>query len=335
MTGVSLGFNNAEQGVVAPDGTPLLVVMRAGSVEVVRNWGDSTVRAGGAGKVSTAAIVAGETRVAVAWVERSGGGEPVVKAAVSDDSGLSFGPEVTLGAGVGPSLTASGDEILAVWHTGAEGESDGDIMISRLAADATEWVQAGAVDDSQAAPLWASVDARGSTLVVAWRDNRSGPYTVWTRTSNDLGATWGPEVQVTTAASGDPDVCLDGEGTVWLAYHAQGDLELRASGDGGATYSGPTRVGDGWFAHLSCDGDTVAVAWEETTAPAQAPEADKAAGWALYGKDMHLVDRGAEGAPSAVAATVVPAGQGELELVWLEEGATALSGTLHHVALPS
>ena len=32
MTGVSLGFNNAEQGVVAPDGTPLLVVMRAGSV---------------------------------------------------------------------------------------------------------------------------------------------------------------------------------------------------------------------------------------------------------------------------------------------------------------
>ncbi|MCC7077561.1 MAG: hypothetical protein IT198_10585 [Acidimicrobiia bacterium] len=334
LSDVALGFNNAEQGVVAPDGTALLVLKRLDSVEVLRRVDGEVVRAGGSGRISLPAITAGETRVVVAWVEGSDGGGTVVKAAVSEDSGRSFGPEQLVGEGGGPSLTASGDEVLMVWHTGKEGEPNGDIALARLPAGATAWEAEGSVDESAAAPLWASIDAHESTVVVTWRDNRTGPYTVWTRTSNDLGASWNPEVQVLTTHSGDPDVCIDTAGTTWLGYHAQGDVYLARMNAGETAFGEPARVGDGWFAHVSCDTDVVGVAWEETTSPSKAPEAEKAAGWAIYDSDLGRVDGGSEGAPDAAAATIVPVAGGGLELVWIDPDGSPLTGTLKAIPLP-
>lgn len=332
LTDVKLGFNNAEQGVLAPDGTPLLVLVSDGAAKVARGDDPDLVTAGESPRIANPAITAGTTRVVVAWSEGAGD-DTVVKAAVSETAGASFGPEQLLGRGGGPSLAASGDEVVAVWHTGAEGEPDGDIVMARLPAGAETWSDPDAVDESAAAPLWASVDLRGTTAVVAWRDDRDGVYSVWTRTSPDLGETWGPEVHAVTAVSGDPDVCLDPDGTIWLGYHGRGSIRLTRSTDGGTNYEPTVVVGDGWFAHLSCDTGVVAVAWEETTAPPKAPEAAKSAGWAIYDTDLQPSARGSAGGPDAVAASVVSAGAGGLDLIWVDAPDAALAGTLRRLAL--
>lgn len=335
LSDVALGFNNAEQGVIAPDGTALIVMTRLDSVEVIRRVEGSVVRAGGSGRVATPAITAGGSRVVVAWAESTEGGGNVIKAAVSETSGQAFGPEQVVGEGGGPSLAASGDEILLVWHTGQEGEPNGDIALARLPAGSGTWQAEDAVDESAAAPLWASIDADGSKVVVTWRDNRTGPYTVWTRTSDDLGASWNAEVQVVEDVSGDPDVCIASDGTVWLGYHGRGDVSLTKSTNGGSSFAPAEKVGDGWFAHLACDSDGVGVAWEETTSPPKAPDAEKAAGWATYDSNLARLSAGSEGAPDAVAATIVPVAGGGLELVWVEPEGGSLSGTLHTMALPA
>jgi hypothetical protein len=327
-TKLSLGFNNAEQVVEADGDNTYLVWVAANKLQLAtRNAAGDVVQSVtiATGPISLPAIARTGQSVGVAWVERSGEGT-LIRAAISHDGGASFPQSVSLGAGAGVSLAASEGKFAAVWHDGEEFQT-AKVMLSVY--DGGGWSSASRVDASNAAPVWAAVAAEGNRLFVAWRDNRAGPYTIWFRRSADWGRTWEPEQQLTTASSGDPDVCVDNGGTVWLAHHGQSQISLLRSLDGGVRFGPPQTAGNGWFAHLSCTEAGVAVGWEATTGPARAD--NKQAGWALFNAAGSKIGIGALDGDTAAATVYLDTEGRLLEVLWVRISAgEPLAGTLVH-----
>ena len=136
-----------------------------------------------------------------------------------------------------------------------------------------------------AAPAIAARDIDGdddADVFVVWQDDRNAPggnTDVWFDFSTDGGVTWAADVQVSVAANAaDPaveitDVDADGTAEVLVAYEAGGDIHLRLSADGGASWLAEDQVNRGTGAAAdpsvtACDSDgdgllEVYVAWGE------------------------------------------------------------------------
>ncbi len=93
-----------------------------------------------------------------------------------------------------------------------------------------------------------AVDGSGK-LHVAWSDDRGGYRRIYYTNSTDSGATWAPDWEIDGAAGGtandyDPAMAVDGSsgplaGSVyvaWREYLTRGNILLRRSADGGATW---------------------------------------------------------------------------------------------------
>lgn len=327
---MSLGFNNAEQVVARDNGSLLVAIVDDDVVVMTRNAvGDVTAtQTIATGNVDLPAIsISGET-VAVGWTEVSGRNMSV-RVALSFDGAVRFDDAMTLGTGNGLSLAATQGKIFAAWHEGIEKRGSTKIML-RVFQDG-EWTAAQRVDASTAAPVWAAIDAFDEKVTVVWRDNREGDYTVWLRRSDDAGVTWRDEQQLVELKSGDPDVCITDDDHVWVAHHGTGDVTLLHSQDGGATFESRA-IGDGWFAHLSCTDDAVAVAWEETSGPAQSE--DKQPGWALVDDSGDVLDAGVIEEPNSASVTAYLSPKNTLELLWVAVTAAPdapLVGELRHI----
>lgn len=327
--GMSLGFNNAEQIVENGDGTSMVAVVD-GSVLLVNRSSDGDVTdtqtLGG-----DAAILPVITRdgdlVAVAWSE--GGRERAVKVVVSQNGGRTFGAAENVGSGTGASLSASEGRVAAVWHEGTENTAS---KIFFTMFDGTQWSDVTRIDESDGAPLWASVALEGEKVFVSWRDNRDDSYySVWLRRSGNLGADWEDEQHLVEEVSGDPDICVTDD-RVWIAHQGRGKISYLYSKDSGKTFSDDDVIGAGWFAHLSCTDDAVVVAWEQTTGAAKAE--NKKPGWALIGDDGVIASGNVvETDSGAVTAYIMPDGD-SFELVWIKPGSDSpLTGTLRHTFL--
>ncbi|MEK9159819.1 MAG: hypothetical protein AAB383_03760 [Patescibacteria group bacterium] len=212
---LSLGFNNAEQVVEVGDGSTNMVWVSEGELQFVLRSSDGTVTSAvtvATGVLSLPALARSGDLVGVAWTERSGR-STTVKGVVSHDRGESFGETVALGNGSGASLAASGKNLVAVWHDDTN-ETATQIMLSRY--EGSSWEEPSRVDESDAAPLWASVDMEGEDVYVAWRDDREEKYSVWLRRFVD--GEWQDEQHLATTMTGDPDVCegrISGRGSPW------------------------------------------------------------------------------------------------------------------------
>lgn len=83
----------------------------------------------------------------------------------------------------------------------------------------------------------------GELLAVFVRNGR-----LWSRSSKDRGATWGPETQIAPCCHYNPSLTRAADGKLWLAYQREGDIWYRFSTDGGVTWSAerqlPTESGD-------------------------------------------------------------------------------------------
>lgn len=202
-------------------------------------------------------------------------------AALSDDGGQSFAPEVR-GIEANPGFDAPrvvmDDEGAAYWFqrerppSGEEGEEaqPSALLMARSTDGGKTWEQR---DVGQAHPVMeeplAGVSPDGATLYLAWADGRSGDLDVLFMRSTDQGRTWSEPVRVNDDPLGNrrsqkwPRMSIAPGGRVdvaWYDYRNDGvdvpeddvefflgevnDVYVASSQDGGRTFSENVRVTD-------------------------------------------------------------------------------------------
>lgn len=324
---VSLGFNNAEQVVKGDSNNSLLVLVSNNNLILAtrnENGAITKTQTLASGDIVLPAITRANDIVAIGWSEKNS-----VKAIISKDGGHSFGSATQIGSGTGISLAAENNTAVAVWHDGKESKAPSKIMHSKFSGNT--WGNAQRVDSSAKTPLWASVDYANNSIFVTWRDNRDGKaYDIWTRRSTDNGGSWQAEQKITQDISGDPDICTPDGKTIWLAHHGKTEITLLKSSDGGASYGNPQKVGNGFFAHLSCSDKAVGIAWESTTQDAKSK--NKKVGWAIYNSSDKLVGS-KEIEDGDTSASTIYLNSDKAEILWLKNSASPLVGTLRHTIL--
>ncbi|MCC6222205.1 MAG: hypothetical protein IT201_01785 [Thermoleophilia bacterium] len=319
----SLGFNNARPLVETGGGTVALVWLDDERRVVVgeRRAGNSgfdreAVVAEGA--VATPAIAARGGTLAVAWAS---GGSVYARLRVA---GV-WQPAERLGAGAAPSLAVAKNRLGIVWHARDESE----ILFARRSTAASGHWSAPSVLAAGAGERvsFASLAGAGSRFAAVWKRGGRGAWEVELRRSADRGSSWGAARSL--GEGGDPAVCLAGGSRVWVGLqHLGGGISVLVSADAGATFT-TRRVGDGWFAHLSCSRTRTLVAWEQTPYPPQHPdESAKSFGLALVsaGGTLKALDAPAS---SHVASPTALLRDGVAIAAWIDtsEG-RGLSGAL-------
>ena len=98
------------------------------------------------------------------------------------------------------------------------------------------------------------------------------------------------------------------------------------------TFSSGIKLGNGYFAHLSCTEEALAVVWESITG--SHTSTGKQIGWAVYSWNGEEMASGVVADGSSAAATGYLSPDATfIELLWLKVDAEPLVGTLRHQIL--
>ncbi|RMH01054.1 MAG: exo-alpha-sialidase [Planctomycetota bacterium] len=236
-------------------------------------------------------------RVYVVWEDRRfnvGGYNDDLYFARSDDGGASFGPERLLDKGMPPgsgrvevyhvafSPDAAGDHLYVLVSPSASSAAADDLYLLSSHDGGLTWsgpVPVSSRNGSADADAIA-LAADGTTVHVAWADDRNGGNATWYRRSTDGGATWGPELRLDSGSPGPTGSFKDGVvlaasgatvAVAWLASAGGDTLLARVSTDAGASFGPERRIGsyatgaddvDNPAVDVAADG-TVALVWED------------------------------------------------------------------------
>ncbi|MEK7747465.1 MAG: sialidase family protein [Nitrospirota bacterium] len=126
-----------------------------------------------------------------------------------------------------------------------------------------------------------SVAIDGQTVIATWRQtghviewdgirNVIEPYRVWFARSTDGGATFSPQVNLSSREGWFPSVGISGQTVLipWVLAGESNGVLLSRSTDGGATFSAPVNISREsrrpWTPSMAIDGQTVIVAWVDS-----------------------------------------------------------------------
>ena len=119
----------------------------------------------------------------------------------STDGGASWGPDVRLTFDPenswAPSLAASGPHVWLTWFDLRDGNWE--IYFKRSRDFGLTWSPDQRLTTDPAVSARPSIARRGPELTVVWWDTRDGNEEIYSKTSPDLGRTWGPDVRLTEA----------------------------------------------------------------------------------------------------------------------------------------
>lgn len=325
--GQSLGFNNARQMVATGPDTFALVWVEDGDVVLgerrfgARSFARRTIVTSGRGASQPAVARRGDLLV-VAWVS-----EGEIRARVRD--GGRWLPADTLGKGAAPSLAAARDAFGLVWHRDSVGSA---VLFSRLGASGSWSAPVTLASGRGDTVAFASIAGGGERFVAVWK--RGGGASGWSVElvhSGDGGRRWSRAV--TPGSGADPAVCITGRRGVWVAHQTLGRIVVLRSNDNGHSFRRED-VGDGWFAHLSCDKWKATIAWEQTTYPPRHPDTSvKSFGLAQVSPGLQVTSEPSPASANVVAATALVAGNRRV-YAWIDVSAssTPLVGTLRVVS---
>ncbi len=178
-------------------------------------------------------VIAGDKdgNVLVAWEDRRDGDSDIYANGSSDggktfsasDSRVDGGDDPGASNSFQPRIAMAGGHGYAVWQDERFGEN-ADILFNSVDASGNNWSSEALRVESDAEGIADSrnpaVAAQGETVVVAFQDNRSGGYDIFTRWSTDAGVSWATdeEARMDTddngqAQSYNPVISLSGD--VW------------------------------------------------------------------------------------------------------------------------
>lgn len=258
-------------------------------------WGPSDLRldttTAGASESGAPRICAEASFVGVAWEDRRNGPHDIFFRHSQDRGATWPASEARIdtdlpGAAFSrlPKALVSGSLVLVLWQDGRSGSTD--VYLNRSPDGGATWQTADIRVDSASGGTVISTNPvmalAGSTLYVAWDDNRavSTSFDIFFRRSPDAGATWPtPEVQINAAVPGQhgtqPQIAVQDHHVyvTWMEARTAGmqDVFFNFSVDGGATWpSADLRLDTdapgaqhSFNPRICADGTRVYVVWDE------------------------------------------------------------------------
>jgi hypothetical protein len=209
----------------------------------------------------------------------------------SEDGGRTFGvataaatvARLSLGNHRGPRIVALGDTLVLSAIVGEAGggsrhtsqghqpAQDGDLLAWRSVDRGKTWSAPVKVSDvaTSAREGLHAMAAYGDTVAAAWLDLREKGTTLVVAVSADGGAHWGPNVIAYRSPSGTicqcchPSLVVDATGRISAMFRNERegarDMYLIASTDGGRTWTGGEKAGQGTWPLKSCPMDGGAI----------------------------------------------------------------------------
>ncbi len=167
----------------------------------------------------------------------------------SANSGVNWNADVRLtnasGSSYYPAIEVNGNTILLTWTDNRDGNYE--IYFKRSTDGGNTWSADTRLTNNSSISDYPSIDASGSTVVIAWQDNRDGNYEIYFKRSTDGGNNWEADQRLSSNPSFSeyPSVTISGA-KVNVAWedNRDGNREIynRYSGDGGASWSAENRL---------------------------------------------------------------------------------------------
>ena len=139
----------------------------------------------------------------------------------------SYDTQLTQSSGIDvtPSTTATRDgEVWIVWASNRGGNFD----IFYRVYNGTSWSPESQLTFNPSKDEFpAIVQLSNGTILIVFDSNRTGDYELFYKTSSDGGATWGPDIQLTTCPKADdwaPSVTQALDGKIWVVWVRDEDI---------------------------------------------------------------------------------------------------------------
>ena len=215
--------------------------------------------------------------VVITWVESIPGDNRETFAAMSSDSGATFGNPVnvsdTTTNSFNQQIAMSGENVVITWRERLPGNNDETFAAMSSDSGATFGNPVN-VSDTTTNSFNQQIAMSGENVVITWRERLPGNNDeTFAAMSSDSGATFGNPVNVsdTTTPSFLPQIAMSGENVVitWVERLPgnNGETFAAMSSDSGATFGNPVNVSDTTTdsdnPQIAMSGENVVITWVE------------------------------------------------------------------------
>ena len=214
--------------------------------------------------------------VVITWRETFPGGNAEVYAAMSSDSGATFGTSFNVSDTITDSfdqkIAMSGENVVITWTDELPGNNI-EVYAAMSSDSGATFGTPVNVSDTTTFSFIPQIAMSGENVVITWEEELPGNnIETFAAMSSDSGATFGTPVNVsdTTTNSFNQQIAMSGEDVVIIwQEELPGNVETFAamSSDSGATFGTPFNVSDtttGSFnPQISTSGENVVITWEE------------------------------------------------------------------------
>ena len=210
-------------------------------------------------------------RVFVVWF-RPDHGVSQVFLKRSLDGGTTWGADTPLSQSTRgaeyPAIAAAGSDVYVVWHDFRHGQPD--ILLRHSSDHGTSWGPEQLLTPGPADGSYPSVAASGRRVRIVYEGIHDGQTEVYTRGSDDQGATWSAEARLSsppyTAWTATVELAGPHAYVGWVDYRDANEEEyFRRSTDGGTTWGPITRLthdpADSWAPSLAVEGQDIFYFW--------------------------------------------------------------------------
>lgn len=245
------------------------------SVDGGDSWGPDTRLTNNTGVSEYPGIAISGAALHISWEDdRNGAMEIYYKHSL--DGGLTWGDDIRISYGnynaFLASIAVSGNTVHIAWQDERDGNDE--IYYDRSTNGGTSWESEVRLTNDNGYSGLPSLGVNGSTVHVAWEEDRNGNGEIYYKRSGDGGANWGPDIRLTTTIleTWDPSVAVSGS-VVHCTYQEDvtpGDYEIfyLRSVNSGLTWETPVRISNNaaasTYPNVDVNGQDVHIVWPDT-----------------------------------------------------------------------
>ena len=167
-------------------------------------------------------------------------------------------------------IAASSEFVHVVWYESRD--KDWEIYYKRSSDGGVTWGNDTRLTNQLGTSDYPSIAVSGSTVHVAWEDDRDGNFEIYYKRSTDNGVTWGADTRLTNALKESYMPCAAASGSVvsivWYdSRDGNPEIYCKRSTDAGATWEADTRLtnntANSFLPSVAVSGSFVHVVWSD------------------------------------------------------------------------
>jgi len=164
------------------------------------NWGADTRLTNNTALSNYSSITSSGSNLHVVWFDRRDAGDAEIYYKNSTDNGDTWSADVRLTNSLGdsyiPVVAVSGSNVHVAWYDNHDGNNE--IYYKRSTDNGISWGADTRLTNNSGESRYPSIAVSGSTVHVAWSDNKGGSnYRIYYKRSTNGGISWGAEVLIT------------------------------------------------------------------------------------------------------------------------------------------